>query len=161
MDLINQGDPEIGFKYLGILNQMQTLLRSGIFIDMNPITFKNELNELLELFPNFEFSTQIFLNEKSSSPTLRSVYCLAAEIINNLIQHDAISSLSLLINVSEDGIKMRFEHDKKGLKQSEFERLGSAVIESLGILSITNRMRLLNLQINFEPGSVQLNTRSH
>jgi len=161
MDLLNQGDPEIGFKYLGILNQMQTLLRNRIFIDMNPRIFKNELDDLLELYPNFEVSTQISLSDKSSATTLRSVYCLVAEIINNLIQHDSISSLHLLVNVSKDGMHLKFEHDKEGLKQSEFEALGSAVIESLGILSRTNRMRFLNLQIIFEPGSVQLNTKSH
>lgn len=87
----------------------------------------------------------------------RNLYAVLLELLNNIVKHDTSTWLEIEFFEEDSMIKIRINHDGKGVTNEEFAafELNS---KGLGLSSIKSRLVILNATLNFKIINEMANT---
>ena len=66
--------------------------------------------------------SRILIQSKLESNIIECMHSIALDLIDNLVKYDQINCLVMDLSIYKDSIYMCLNHDKAGMKQSEFRR---------------------------------------
>src|SRR5678815_5058598 len=77
------------------------------------------------------------------------IFLVVQELVNNILKHSSASFIHLTQNVHADKFYLRIHHDRRGIVQSDFDKLNKSNV-GLGLKNISSRLRVVQGSINFE-----------
>lgn len=123
-----------------------------------PQSFDDKLRETLVCFPNLQYILNAHISPETSRQALRDLYLFTSELVINILIQERVNCLVLDIRVSPSTVYISITHDQWGVEQVVFNTLKRTKSSFYGISSIEHQLALLNLTIDFDIGSITLNT---
>lgn len=127
----------------------------GVSHDLSPQqVVKFGLAKAIETFTvNLEGIDCMVVSELDEEATLnkqmsRNLYCIILELLNNIIKHDNATWLEIEFFEEDSMIKIRINHDGKGVTNEEFANF-ELNSKGLGLSSVKSRLLVLNATLNF------------
>ena len=117
----------------GLQKALQRLMEQTEKFLVNPCSFNSSVSEDLSLEQRQEIH----------------FYCIATELMNNLMKHARPQFINLKLDVRENHLILHFQHDGVAISQADYEYLlhhGNG----MGLESISHRLRIITGELQYQ-----------